>query len=356
MKPFDSSFTDIHSFVNNPRRPDFDNILCVLKREQPKRPTLFEFFLNDELYLKLANQKKPPANDMLGYYKVIIQAFKNAGYDYTTMHGSDFHFSSDRHQDAGQKSISINAGGVISDRESFEKYQWADPSDADYSLLEKLSDYLPEGMRLIVYGPGGVLENVISLLGYDTLCYLLADDPALVGEVFNAVGSRLVKYYEICTPYPAVGALISNDDWGFNSQTMMSIPDMQKYVIPWHKKIVATIHAGGKPAILHSCGNLDPVMDDIIQVIKYDAKHSYEDKILPVEQAYEKWGDRIAILGGIDVDFLCRSTPEEIYNRSIAMLERTSQRGGYALGSGNSIPYYVPHKNYLAMIAAVNWQ
>jgi uroporphyrinogen decarboxylase len=34
------------------------------------------------------------------------------------------------------------------------------------------------------------------------------------------------------------------------------------------------------------------------------------------------------------------------------MLEQTSAKGGYALGSGNSIPYYVPQENYLAMIAA----
>lgn len=356
MKPFDSSYTDIKTYFNNPRKPDFGNILHVLKGQKPSRPTLFEFFLNDELYLNLANQKRPPAGDTLGYNKIIIQAFHNAGYDYTTMHGSDFHFANDKHQNAGAKSMSLNEGAVITDWESFEKYPWADPSDADYSMLDKLPAYLHDGMRLIVYGPGGVLENVIFLLGFDTLCYLLADDPALVGEVFNAVGSRLVKYYEICTPYPAVGALISNDDWGFNSQTMMSVKDMRKFVFPWHEKIVATIHAGGKPAILHSCGNLDPVMDDIINVIKYDAKHSYEDKIIPVEQAYEKWGDQIAILGGIDLDFICRSTPEAVYNRSVEMLERTSKKGGYALGSGNSIPYYVPTKNYLAMIAAVNAQ
>lgn len=46
------------------------------------------------------------------------------------------------------------------------------------------------------------------------------------------------------------------------------------------------------------------------------------------------------------------SNPEEIYRRSKAMLERTEGRGGYALGSGNSIPEYVPQENYLAMISA----
>ena len=57
-------------------------------------------------------------------------------------------------------------------------------------------------------------------------------------------------------------------------------------------------------------------------------------------------------MGGIDLDFVCRKTPEEVYNRSCAMLERSRERGGYALGSGNSIPNYVPYDNYIAMIAA----
>jgi uroporphyrinogen decarboxylase len=53
------------------------------------------------------------------------------------------------------------------------------------------------------------------------------------------------------------------------------------------------------------------------------------------------------------VDILCRSTPADIIDlvyargrmyRAIAM--------GYALGSGNSIPDYVPVEGYLAMLEA----
>ena len=93
-------------------------------------------------------------------------------------------------------------------------------------------------------------------------------------------------------------------------------------------------------------------MDDLIDDLKFDGKHSYEDKILPVEQAYEKWADRIAILCGMDLDFICRSAPAAITQRSREMLKRAESRGGYALGTGNSVPEYVPQENYLAMIEA----
>jgi uroporphyrinogen decarboxylase len=316
---------------------------------------LFEFFLNSELYARLANKEKHDPADKLSNEKHLIDAFRNAGYDYVTLGGSGMYFRTDARGYEGKKSISLNKGAVIHDRASFKAYDWPDPDSYDYSRLEELDGYLPEGMKIIVSGPGGVLENVIALVGYDDLCFMLADDPQLACDVFDAVGSRLLRYCELSAKYDTVGALISNDDWGFNMQTLLSVNDMHKYVFPWHKKIANAIHSFGKPVILHSCGNLELVMDDIINDMKYDGKHSYEDKIMPVEQAYDKYGDRIAIMGGIDLDFLCRSTPEQVYERSAAMIERTGSKGGYGHGSGNSIPYYVPHENYLAMIAAAVW-
>lgn len=332
------------------REPNFHNLLKVLRRQKPDRPTLFEFFLNDPLYRKLAGEETAGRTDKLAYHRMLIHAFKNAGYDYVTLIGSDFGFpSGEVHRN---KTISLNEGAVILDRKSFESYPWPDPDAFDYSLLEEIKTELPEGMKVIVCGPGGVLENVINLVGYDALCYMTVEDPELAEDIFAAVGSRFVRYYEICSQYDVVGALISNDDWGFNTQTMLSPADMRKYVFPWHKKIVEVIHASGKPAILHSCGNLEQVMEDIIEDMKYDAKHSYEDNIMPVEKFYERWGSRIAVLGGLDLDFVCRSTPEEVRRRSIAMLEMASARGGYALGTGNSVPDYVPDENYFAMTSA----
>jgi uroporphyrinogen decarboxylase len=331
-------------------KPNFDNLLKVLNRQQPDRPTLFEFFLNDPLYKKLAGEEVANMTDAMADYRTRIAAFTNAGYDYVTLYGSGFHFP--RPQVQHLKTRSLNENAVITDMESFQNYPWPDPAGFDYSILDKVQEMLPEGMKVIVYGPGGVLENVIDLVGYDNLCYMTVDNPDLAQQIFDAVGLRLVTYYEICAPYESVGALISNDDWGFKTQTMLSPKDMRRYVIPWHKKIVEAIHKAGKPAILHSCGNLELLMDDIIDDIGYDAKHSFEDSILPVEEAYELYGKRIAILGGIDLDFVCRAAPEEVRRRSASMLERAQGRGGYALGTGNSVPDYVPHENYFAMISA----
>ena len=351
MRKLEPKDMEISTYLESGREPDFNNLLKILERGRPDRPTLFEFFLNEGLYKKLAGVGPDSNYAGLDKIKTDIKAYTHAGYDYTTVQGSDFRFTSERRQ--GKKSISLNQGAVIHDRHSFKEYPWPDPDSYDYSRLDSLAPELPEGMKFIVWGDGGVLENVIQLTGYDNLCYMIADDPGLVRDLFYEVGSRFARDYEICAGYESVGALISNDDWGFNTQTMLSAADLRKYVFPWHKKIVGAIHAEGKPAILHSCGQLESVIDDIIGDMKFDAKHSYEDGIIPVEQAYDRWGGRIAVFGGIGMDFLCRADPEEVHRRSCGMLEKSAGKGCYALGSGNSIPSYVPDKNYLAMISAV---
>jgi uroporphyrinogen decarboxylase len=336
------------------KKPDFENLLKVLHRQKPDRPTLFEFFLNGPFYEKLTGRfLGVEGKDWLwgALNPVITEAFRIAGYDYVTVMGSQMKFETGEIE--RKATISLNAGSAITDRASFELYRWPDADSFDYSDLEKAKKTLPAGMKLIVYGPCGVLENVISLVGFERLCMMLADDADLVKDIFDAVGSRLVRYYEICAAFDTVGALIVNDDWGFKTGTMLSPADLRRYVFGWTKKIVEVIHKAGKPAILHSCGNLDRVMDDIIDDMKFDAKHSFEDVIIPVEQAYEKWGGRIAILGGIDMDFMCRSTPQQIKQRCEVMLAKAATRGGYALGTGNSVPEYVPFDNYIAMINCV---
>jgi uroporphyrinogen decarboxylase len=149
-----------------------------------------------------------------------------------------------------------------------------------------------------------------------------------------------------------VGAILCNDDWGFNSQTMLPPHILKECVFPVYKRIVENAHRKGKYAILHSCGYYKDIMDDIINYMKFDGRHSYEDKITPVEEAYDELHHKIAVLGGIDVNFLARSTPDEIYIRCKNMVNRSKSSGGYALGSGNSVPDYISNENYLAMIKA----
>jgi len=336
------------------RKPDINEMYKVLRREAPSRPVFFELFMNGPLYERLAGRKIENATDWpLEWLRLTVDAYAAAGYDYAVTHPSDFGFPAEgRGQTAGMKTGSLNLGFVITDEKSFEAYQWKNPEDFDYSRIYKIKPFLPDGMKLMAMGPGGVLENAISLVGYDNLCEMIYDKPALAKAVFDNVGSRLVKHYQICAESDTIGIIMSNDDWGFKTQPFLSPAQMREFVFPWHKKIVEVAHNAGIPAILHSCGNASELIDDIADYMKFDGRHSHEDIICPVEEFYELYHDRFAIIGGIDVDFITRATPEEITKRCVAMLDRVRDRGGFALGTGNSVPEYIPQENFLAMIKA----
>ncbi len=126
--------------------------------------------------------------------------------------------------------------------------------------------------------------------------------------------------------------------------------DLRTYVLPWHKKFAAMAHAHGRPYFLHSCGKVMAIMDDLIDDVGIDGKHSYEDAIMPAEDFQRQYGSRIAVLGGVDINILSGKPPEEVRARVRSLIRTCGSRGRYAIGSGNSVPSYVPVENYLAMI------
>ena len=58
----------------------------------------------------------------------------------------------------------------------------------------------------------------------------------------------------------------------------------------------------------------------------------------------------MSLLGGIDVDFLCRAGEGAIRRRVRATIEACQPGGGFCLGSGNTVANYIPLDNYLTML------
>jgi len=143
------------------------------------------------------------------------------------------------------------------------------------------------------------------------------------------------------------------DDLGYKTSTLLEPGTIRKHILPQYKRVIDIVHAAGKKFLLHSCGNIFEVMEDII-ALGIDAKHSNEDEIAPFEKWIGLYNDRIGIFGGIDVNILCLDKPDEV--RRIVLERGMKYRGmarGYGIGSGNSITAYVPVENFLALTDAV---
>ncbi|MBW2179314.1 MAG: uroporphyrinogen-III decarboxylase-like protein, partial [Deltaproteobacteria bacterium] len=117
------------------------------------------------------------------------------------------------------------------------------------------------------------------------------------------------------------------------------------------KRCAQAWHKYGKPFILHSCGQIDALMEDLIKEVGIDGRHSFEDVIESVESIYERYGDRIAILGGVvDVGLLSMGSTDQVRARVRKILDTCGKNGGFAIGFGNLVTNYAKIENYYAMI------
>jgi uroporphyrinogen decarboxylase len=142
------------------------------------------------------------------------------------------------------------------------------------------------------------------------------------------------------------------DDLGFKTSTLLEPDTIRNHILPQYKRVIDLIHASGKKFLLHSCGNIFELMEDII-ALGIDAKHSNEDEIAPFTSWIELYADRIGLFGGIDVNTLSLYDYDTVYRRVLedASHFRETARG-YGLGSGNSIAGYVPVEGFRAMVDA----
>ena len=240
--------------------------------------------------------------------------------------------------------------GVITTWEEFEKYPWPKISERDFYIHNYICDKLPDGLGLITCHAGGVYEHVSRLMSYEKLCINLIDDPKLVEEVTDKIGQLIFDYNKYLLEFDKLSAIFQGEDFGFNTGTLISPEDIRKFFLPWHKKYSKQIHDIGKPYFLHSCGELSRIMDDLIDDVKIDGKHSFQDNILPITEAKKIWGDRICLMGGVDVDKLTRYSVDDLRKYVRKIIDICSPGGRFVIGAGNSITSYIPLENYLTMI------
>jgi uroporphyrinogen decarboxylase len=343
-------------------RPDFDRLRRVLRHQGlPDRVPFIELFADPEIVAVVLGEQAVYA-ELDEYDKRKAQLDQRIRYCQRV--GYDFVWAYPRVNFKLRKVILADdpaalsrpqrqwvneSAGVIGSLEDFQAYPWPTPASVDYLDLEYIAAHLPDGMQIIAT-TSGVLEWVMWLMGAEPFFLALYDQPDLIQAMFAKIGDLFAAVYATAAEMPQVGAMFLGDDMGYRTGPFIQPEQLRHYLFPQQRRLVQIAHDHGLPFALHACGNLRLVMDDLIDDVGIDAKHSFEDTYMPVSEAKRLYGDRIAILGGVDVGMLVQSDEEQVRAYTRRVLEACMPGGGYALGTGNSVTNYLPVRNYLAML------
>lgn len=328
-------------------QPDFEQFLRVLRRQgRPDHLPVYEHLASPGFVARAtgtAFDRLSPADDE--YWRIYARFWMDLDLDCIPIEVAP-HFPRPK-AEHGQGGHASEAQAVIASRADFERYPWpSEEAPLNLRPFEIAATCLRDGAKLVAGVCMGPYEWASTLMGTMGLSYALVDDPELVEMVFDKLGRLIVAANRQLAAMDFVGALRQGDDLGFRSSTFLSPEDLRRLVFPIYRRMTDVAHAAGKPFILHSCGQLKDVYDDLIDTCRIDAKHSFEEAILPVEQFKRLYGHRVTSLGGLDVDVICRSEPDELRRYTRRKVEQCFHDGHWALGTGNSLTDYMPVENY----------
>ncbi len=290
-----------------------------------------------------------------------VEFMRNMGYDFVKIQPT-IHFPLNQEHTAvkapeGLASVAPDRAwapehsGIITSWDDFERYPWPLTSDIDYRRFEEVRSLLPDGMGVIGQY-GDVFTVVWQMMGFEQFAFAVYEQPDLIRAMFDKVGGLILSMFETMGDMEWVGALWFSDDIAYTGGTLVKPDYFRQQFFPYLGKIGAIASSRKIPFIYHSDGVLWSVMDDIIGA-GVTSLHPIEPKSMDIREVKRRYGQRLCLCGGIEVDTLARGTSEEIRALVRDYIVHVAPGGGWCAGSSNSIPDYVPVENYRVLVETV---
>jgi len=338
--------------------PDFDRFVKVLRRQgDASYVPFFELCMDDKVFEPLTGLAPPEGLNFVptaptyeASFAYFLECCARMGFDHGTINLSGFTgFPARSHGSSEGRAFLASEDGMIQSEEDYEQYPWPSASDIDVEAMQRTARLAPEGLGVMT-GADDVFGIMFEILGYTRLSMMLYENPGLFGRVADRIGRTLLEVIDLTMSLDELQGFVLAGDMGFKTGLMVSPEHLRRYTLPWHRLFCEAAHRHGKIIILHSCGNLAEIMPDIAAA-GFDGKHSFEDALDPhLFDLHREYGRDICLIGGIDVDFLCRADEAAIRRRVREYIDRMAPDGGYVLGSGNSITDYCPVEHFRAML------
>jgi uroporphyrinogen decarboxylase len=235
--------------------------------------------------------------------------------------------------------------------EELERHRWPSPDWFDFSgfaaRLDAWTDFA------VMATGASVFQHATFLRGLEPLLVDMATAPELAHWLMDRFTDYYLAYFDRLLSAAAgrVDILRVADDVATQRALLCSPGMFREFVLPRLRKIVDLGHSHGVRVMFHSCGAIQPVIEDIIAagVDILDPLQAAADGMAP-EALKSAYGARICLHGGICTQFLLpRGSVDDVSREVRRRVEILGSGGGYILAPCHILQTDVPTANILAM-------
>ena len=209
-----------------------------------------------------------------------------------------------------------------------------------------------KGNMAIMGGVVGPLTTATFLLGFTGTCLKFIDEPGFLEELFQVsndfYGIGIDKMIEA-----GADAICICEDLGYKTGTFVSPKMYRKHLFPYLADLVDRSRKKGIPVFLHSDGNINEILDDLIG-LGISTLHPIEKKShMDIGKIRKRYGTKICLSGNIDAsETLPYGTVERIEQEVKETIHAAGRKGAFILASDSDYHDGIPPKNFIAMIEA----
>ncbi|MEM1509505.1 MAG: uroporphyrinogen decarboxylase family protein [Thermofilaceae archaeon] len=211
--------------------------------------------------------------------------------------------------------------------------------------LEKAVEKLQHDFFVVasILGPFEYVRHIVGE-SIDRILKLLYRDQRMLIYMFERIGRFLSKVAETLEDI-GLDSIWVWDDLAYKGGPFISPNHYKELVMPQHARVISTFRRAGKPAILHTDGNVKPLIPYFIEA-GFTALQPLEVKAnMDVRELKELYGDKLAFIGNIDARALAAG-PDKISEEVNRKVPIAARGGGYIAGSDHSVPPDVSLSSY----------
>jgi len=252
------------------------------------------------------------------------------------------------------KSLGVVTNYQLKDKTQ-SNYFFPNPNNPDiYQGLNSFIQKNPTRFRIVNIGHA-LFERAWSLRGMVPLMMDMVDDPKYVEELMDNIVDYQLGLIKNLANYD-VDAIMFGDDWGQQKSLLFSPKMWRRFIKPRLKVLFAAVKNSQKSIFLHSCGQVQSLIPDLIE-IGLDVFNPFQPDVMDIYEIKKEFGNDLTFYGGVSVQSLLPfGTPEEIKKTVKKLNKLIGQDGGYIIAPSHDIPGDVPLNNILALINAVQDQ